>query len=114
MVDNATSENSKGGKARAKILSPKRRKEIAQQGARTRMNPRDLHLKEKVVSLYEHCVILSGLLFTNINGEVTEAKVEDISERKMAVLLKDASEVTGIWDLTGGVDPVEHVRRMRE
>ncbi len=28
--------------------------------------------------------------------------------------LKDASEVTGIWDFTGGDSPVEHIRRMRD
>jgi hypothetical protein len=28
-------------------------------------------------------------------------------------LIKDASEVTGIWDMTGGVNPVEHIRQMR-
>ncbi len=42
------------------------------------------------------------------------AKIEDIGEKRTAPLLKDASDVTGIWDLTGGIDPVEHVRRMRE
>ena len=29
-------------------------------------------------------------------------------------LISDASEVTGIHDFTGGVDPVEHVRNMRD
>ena len=29
-------------------------------------------------------------------------------------LIRDASEVTAIWDITNGVDPVEHIRRMRD
>ncbi len=77
-------------------------------------NPKDTILKEKVISLYEHDVIVSGLLNTNINGEVTSAKIEYIEGRKVAPLLKDASEVTGIWDFLGGGDPTEHIRRLRE
>jgi len=77
-------------------------------------NPKDTILKEKVISLYEHDVIVSGMLNTNINGEVTSAKIEHIEGRKVAPLLKDASEVTGIWDFLGGGDPTEHIRRLRE
>lgn len=29
-------------------------------------------------------------------------------------LIKDASEVTAIWDITNGVDPAEYVREMRD
>lgn len=32
---------------------------------------------------------------------------------EVAPLLKDASEVTAIYDLTGGENPVEHIRGMR-
>lgn len=77
-------------------------------------NSKDTILKEKVISLYESNVIVSGMLSTNINGEVTSAKIENIEGKRVAPLLKDASEVTGIWDLLGGVDPVEHIRRLRE
>ena len=78
------------------------------------MNPKDTILKTKVIKLYESSVIVSGLLFTNINGEVSSAKIADISEQETVPLIKNASEVTGIWDFTGGIDPVEHIRRMRE
>lgn len=47
---------------------------------------------------------------------ITIAAVEAVSVtgQEVVPLLKDASEVTGIWDLTGGVNPVEHIRRMRD
>lgn len=78
------------------------------------VNPKDTILKEKVIGLYENDVIVSGMLSTNINGEVISVEIENIAGRKAAPLLKDASEVTGIWDFLGGVDPVEHIRGLRE
>jgi hypothetical protein len=75
--------------------------------------PKDLELKQKVINHFEQYVIVSGLLDTNINGEVTSAKVISVSVKEVAPLLKDASEVTGIWDLTGRDNPVEHIRRIR-
>jgi hypothetical protein len=76
-------------------------------------NPKDLALKTQIISLYEQDVIVSGLLTTNINGEVSSVKVERIEHKRLAPLIKSASEVTGIWDFLGDVDPVEHIRRIR-
>ena len=78
------------------------------------MDSKDMALKKKIISLYEKAVAISGLLDTNINGEVTSAKVRDIDPKEVVPLLKDASEVTGIWDLTGGTSPVEYVKEMRD
>jgi len=78
------------------------------------MDTKNLKLKQEVISFYEQAVIVSGLLYTNINGEVSEVKAISITGKEVAPLLKNASEVTGIWDLTGGENPVEHIRRMRD
>lgn len=78
------------------------------------MDKKDLTLKGKVISLFEHDVIVSGLLQTNISGEVISAKIKDIYGREKAPLIKSASEVTAIWDITNGVDPTEHIRRLRD
>ena len=78
------------------------------------LNPKDLNLKNAVISYYEQNVMLTGLLFTNINGEVNSAKITDIKRKTVAPLIKDASEVTGIWDFTDGIDPVLFVKRGRD
>lgn len=78
------------------------------------MDKKDMTLKQKVISLYERDVIVSGLLQTNISGEVISAKIKDIDSREAVSLIKDASEVTAIWDITNGVDPVDYVRGMRD
>ena len=78
------------------------------------MDEKDIRLKGKVVGLYEHNVLVSGLLRTNIKGEVHSAKVDGIVGRDRVQVFKDAVEVTGIYDLTGGLDPAEHIRRMRD
>jgi hypothetical protein len=78
------------------------------------LNPKDLNLKNAVISYYEQNVMLTGLLFTNINGEVNSAKITDIQRKTIAPLIKDASEVTGIWDFTDGIDPVLFVKRGRD
>ena len=76
-------------------------------------NPKDTAIKTQVISLYEQNVIVSGKLSTNINGEVSSAKVERVEPKHTAPLIRDASEVTGIWDFTGGIDPIEYIRRGR-
>jgi hypothetical protein len=78
------------------------------------MNKDDVGLKKRVIALYEHNVLVTGLLSTNIRGEVQSAKVDNILDRELVQIFKDASEVTAIYDLTGGVDPVEHIRRIRD
>jgi hypothetical protein len=74
----------------------------------------DSNLRHQIIELYEQMVIVSGLLHTNINGEVNSVEVTDISSKLTIPLLKNASEVTAIWDFTGGISPVEHIRRMRD
>jgi hypothetical protein len=76
-------------------------------------NPKDMALKTQIISLYEQNVFVSGLLTTNVNGEIISVKVERIERKQIVPLIKDASEVTGIWDFLGDVDPVEHIRRIR-
>ncbi len=78
------------------------------------MDAKDLKLKARVISLYESAVMVSGLLSTNINGETTSAKISSIEPKEVVALLKDASEVTGIWDFTGGESPTDYIRRMRD
>jgi hypothetical protein len=78
------------------------------------MDNKDKELKDRVVPLYEHDVIVSGVLLTNITGEVNAVKVINIVAKPVVALLKDASEVTGIWDFTGGQNPVDHIRGMRD
>ena len=78
------------------------------------MNKDDLELKKKVVALYEHNVLVTGLLSTNIRGEVQSAKIDNIIDREAVQVFKDASEITAIYDLTSGIDPAEHIRRIRD
>ncbi len=78
------------------------------------MDDRNVRLKDKIIGLYEHNVLVSGLLQTNIKGEVHSAKVDDIVSRDRVQVFKDAAEVTGVYELTGGLDPAEHIRRIRD
>lgn len=78
------------------------------------LNKNDLHLKKRVYELYEHSVLVTGLLATNIRGEVQSAKIDNIHDRDRKQMLKDASYVTGIYDIGGDIDPVEYVRSLRE
>ena len=78
------------------------------------LNKNDSLLKKRVYELYEHNVLVTGLLTTNIRGEAQFAKVTDIMGKNQKQRLKDASEIVGIYDVKGDIDPVEYVRSLRE
>ena len=80
----------------------------------TLMDADNKSLKDRIISFYEQQVMLTGLITTNINGEVVSAKITDIEGKNITHLIKDASEVMGIWDFTGEIDPVLFVRRGRD
>ena len=77
------------------------------------LDKKDAKLKKRVYELYEHNVSVSGLLTTNIRGEVQSAKIQDIIDRDRKPVIKDASEVTGIYDIATDIDPVDYVRSLR-
>jgi hypothetical protein len=73
----------------------------------------NLQLKNRVYQLFEHNVMAMGLLTTNIKGEVQSAKVDDIIDKQQKQVLKNASEVTGIYDISSDIDPIDYVRSLR-
>ena len=74
--------------------------------------PENLH--EKIVGLYEHRVRVSGLLRTNVKGEVRSARVDSIEELPSVQRFTKASEIAGLYDITAGQDAEEYIRNMRD
>ena len=50
----------------------------------------------------------------DLSSEVISAKTKDIDGREKVPLIKNASEVTAIWDITNGEDPVDYIRGLRD
>ena len=73
-----------------------------------------VELKEKVKTLYEKKVRVSGTLRTNRKGEVRSAKVLDIVELRRESKIKKVKDISGIFDITGGLDASEYVRGLRD
>ena len=71
-------------------------------------------LKKQVYGLYEKRVRISGTLRTNRKGEVWSARILRIEELRSESKFKDANAVSGIFDITGGLDASEYVGRMRD
>lgn len=71
-------------------------------------------LKKHVYDLYEKRVRISGSLRTNRKGEVRSARVVNIEELRTESKFKDVKVISGIFDITGGLDASEYVRRMRD
>lgn len=71
-------------------------------------------LKNQVYTLYEKRVRLSGTLRTNRKGEVRSARVIGVSELIAEARFKDVKGISGIFDITGGLDASEYVARMRD
>ncbi len=78
------------------------------------LNKDDMPLKRRVYELYEHNVLVTGLLTTNIRGEVQSAKIDNVLDRDRKQVLKNASEVTGIYNITRDIDPIDYVRSLRK
>ena len=74
--------------------------------------PDNLH--ERVVSLYEHRVRVSGQLRTNVKGEVRSAKVDSVEELPSVQRFTKASEIAGLYDITAGRDAEEYIRTIRD
>ena len=79
----------------------------------TLLDEKDKVLRQKVLQSFEQNILVSGRLLTNLSGEVSSAKINNLEVKETAPLNKDASEFTGIWDFTKGVDPVEYIRGIR-
>lgn len=71
-------------------------------------------LKKQVYDLYERRVRVSGTLRTNRKGEVRSAVVRAIEPLRTEAKFRDAREVSGIFDITGGLDVSEYIGRMRD
>ena len=71
-------------------------------------------LRERVVNLYEHRVRVSGLLRTNVKGEVRSARVDSIEELPSVQRFTRASEIAGLYDITAGQDAEEYIRSIRD
>ena len=72
------------------------------------------NLKQQVYNLYEKRVRISGLLRTNRKGEVRSAVVHEVEPLRTEAKFGDAKVFSGIFDITGGLDASEYVRRMRD
>ncbi len=72
------------------------------------------HLKQQVYGLYEHRVRISGTLRTNRKGEVRSAVIREVEALRTGAQFTDARVFSGIFDITGGLDASEYVRRMRD
>lgn len=57
---------------------------------------------------------LGKLIIASEEAIVGYTKTHSLLKETKASLIKDASEVTAIWDLTEGMNPVDFVREMRE
>jgi len=73
-----------------------------------------LQLKNQVYQLYEKRVRVSGTLRTNRKGEVRSAKVSIIAELRTEQKFKDVKTISGIFDITGGLEASEYIGRMRD
>lgn len=73
-----------------------------------------IRLKKRAYALYEKRVRISGKLRTNRKGEVRSARVVSIEELRTESKFNDARVISGLFDITGGLDASEYVRRMRD
>jgi hypothetical protein len=73
-----------------------------------------LRLKKEAYTLYEQRVRVSGLLRTNRKGEVRSARVSTILGLRAEAKFRDVKEISGIFDITAGLDASEYVGRMRD
>lgn len=73
-----------------------------------------IRLKKRAYALYEKRVRISGKLRTNRKGEVRSARVVSIEELRTKSKFNDAKVISGLFDITGGLDASEYVRRMRD
>lgn len=74
----------------------------------------DPDLKNRIVELYEKRVRVSGTLRTNRHGEVRSARVSDVAALRTEPRFERAEDIVGIYDITGGLDAEEYLRRMRD
>ncbi len=71
-------------------------------------------LKTQVYTLYEKKVRISGILRTNRKGDVRSAKVASVEELRVEPKFRDVKAISGIFDITGGLEASEYIGRMRD
>ena len=71
-------------------------------------------LRKQVVALYEQRVRVAGLLRTNAKGEVAAAKIDSVEQLPSGQRFTNASEIAGLYDITGGLSAEEYIRRGRD
>jgi len=69
-------------------------------------------LKAEITYLTEQLRI-GNYLYAHLTDKCSDLEFAVADWKRKVPLIKDAADVTGIWDITGGVDPVEHIRKMR-
>ena len=70
--------------------------------------------RDAVIDLYETRVRVTGTLRTNAKGEVKHASVNSIEGLRTEARFRDASEVSGLYDITDGQTAAEYIRGMRD
>jgi len=79
------------------------------------LKPDDIfRLRKEAYTLYEKKVRISGLLRTNRKGEVRSARVSTIDELRAEPKFSDVKAISGIFDITGGLEASEYIGRMRD
>ena len=71
-------------------------------------------LRGQIISLYEYRVQASGILRTNVKGEVRSAVVQEIKGIRREPMLSGPEDIAGLYDITAGVEAEEFVRNMRD
>ncbi len=71
-------------------------------------------LKARIIELYEQRVRVSGVLRTNRHGEVRSVRVRQVTALRKEPRFERVEEIAGIYDITGGLDAEEYVRRLRD
>jgi hypothetical protein len=80
----------------------------------------DLHpdaspeLKGEIVRSYEGRVRIEGILRTNRKGEVRNVRALSLLRLRESARFQSAQEISGIYDITGGLEAEEYIRRLRD
>ncbi|MDA0733623.1 MAG: hypothetical protein O2909_03075 [Chloroflexi bacterium] len=70
-------------------------------------------LRNTIINNFEHRVRLDGTLRTNRKGEVRSVQVLGVSRLTEEARFKSAEDISGIYDITGGLEAEDYLRRLR-
>ena len=77
-------------------------------------NNANQELRQQIIGLYERRVRVSGTLRTNAKGDVRSARISEIYELRSEPQLTSVEDISGLYDITAGLDAEEYIRNMRD